>query len=315
VSLKEFLTDIDNQVEIVLSSDFEIQIIDTDYVPTFNDSDITYDNLDQKVKKCKRLESCVLYVDMRDSTQISADKRPATLAKIYSSFVKSMIASARYFGGHVRNIIGDRVMVVFDKDDCFKKAIDTAILMNSVNKHILNKRIKNIDFKCGIGIDYGKMLIAKAGAVRRGSETEFYRSLVWLGKPANVASKLTDVANKTTYFCTPDIYQGNYYRNTQKWLWFHRSYDDFIDDLEVTESHNLRHKDKYFYTFIKSHSYHTASVSPILMTQAVYEGLKKSHSDDESIKKGWWTTQSASVKNYDGSIFGGDVIFPVVKEI
>jgi adenylate cyclase len=314
MSLKDFLIDIDNQVENVLSSDFQIQIIDTEYVPTFNDSDITYDNLDQKVKKCKRLESCVLYVDMRDSTQISADKRPATLAKIYSSFVKSMIASARYFGGHVRNIIGDRVMVVFDKDDCFKKAIDTAILMNSVNKHILNKRIKDIDFKCGIGIDYGKMLIAKAGAIRRGSETEFYRSLVWLGKPANVASKLTDVANKTIYSHTPHILQGNYYRNINEWLWTPRSYDAFIDDLEVTYSRSLRHKDLHFCTFIKSPS-NTTSASPILMTQAVYEGLKKSHPDDKSIKEGWWTTQSASVKNYDGSIFGGDVIFTVVQEI
>ena len=157
-----------------------------------------------------------------------------------------MIASARYYGGHVRNIIGDRVMVVFDKDDCFKKAVNTAILMNSVNKHILNRRIKSIDFKCGIGIDYGKMLIAKAGAVRRGSETEFYRSLVWLGNPANVASKLTDIANKTTNSYISGICQGNYYKSIGEWLWLDKTYDEFIDDLEVTYSRNLRHKDEYF---------------------------------------------------------------------
>jgi hypothetical protein len=227
-----------------------------------------------------------------------------------------MIASARYYGGHVRNVIGDRVMVVFDKEDCFKKAVDTAILMNSVSKHILNKRIRDIDFKCGIGIDYGKMLIAKAGAIRRGAETEFYRSLVWLGRPANVASKLTDVANKSTVSYIPGIYQGNHYKYINDWVWLHKTYDEFIDDLEVTHSRNLRHKDEHFYTFFKTTlGPYTTSASPILMTQSVYEGLKKSHPKDKGIQEGWWTKQSVSVKGYDGTIFGGDVIFAAVKDI
>jgi class 3 adenylate cyclase len=75
---------------------------------------ITYENLDDKVKRCKCFESCVLYVDIRNSASISASKRIWTLACIYSSFVRSMIAATRYYGGHVHNIIGDRVMVVFD---------------------------------------------------------------------------------------------------------------------------------------------------------------------------------------------------------
>ncbi len=316
MNLESFCSLIDSQVDVVLSSDFKVQVFDTDYVPNFDDPEITYDDLEQELKKCKRLESCVLYVDMRDSTKISASKRPQTLAKIYSTFVRSMIASARYYGGHVRNIIGDRVMVVFDKDDCFKKAINTAILMNSVNKHILNKRIKNIDFKCGIGIDYGKMLIAKAGAIRRGAETEFYRSLVWLGKPANVASKLTDIANKTTTSYINGICQGNYYRYTDQWLWVKKTYDDFIDDLEVTHSHNLSHKDEYFNTFFKTTlNPNTTSTSPILMTQAVYEGLKKDYPNDKGIQEGWWKEQLVDVKDYDKIIFGGDVIFTAVKEI
>ncbi len=316
MNLESFFSLIDSQVDVVLSSDFEIQVFETDYVPNFDDPKITYDDLEQKIKKCKRLESCVLYVDMRDSTKISASKRPQTLAKIYSTFVRSMIASARYYGGHVRNIIGDRVMVVFDKDDCFKKAIDTAILMNSVNKHILNKRIKDIDFKCGIGIDYGKMLIAKAGAIRKGAETEFYRSLVWLGKPANVASKLTDIANKTTTSYINGICQGNYYRYTDQWLWVKKTYDDFIDDLEVTHSRNLRHKDEYFNAFFKTTlNPNTTSTSPILMTQSVYEGLKKDYPNDKGIQEGWWKEQLVDVKDYDKIIFGGDVIFSSVKEI
>ena len=316
MSLKDFFQNIDNEIATVMSSDFEIEIIETKIVPNFDDSNITFDNLDTKKKKCKRLETCVLYVDMRDSSKISAERRPKTLAKIYSSFVQSMIAAGRYFGGHIRNIIGDRVMVVFDTDDCFKKATDTAILMNSINKYILDKRIKTIDFKCGIGIDHGKMLITKAGAIRQGAEKEFYRSLVWLGKPANIASRLTDIAFKTETYTVQSIHQGNYYPYTKKWVWLDKTYGQFLDELEVTHSRNLRHKEEYFHSFFKTVlGPYSKSHSPILMTKAVYDGLKTAHPEEEAITEEWWTTNDIEIKDYTGDIYGGDIIFTSVKEI
>jgi len=316
MSLKDLFLQIDDEVKSVISSDFKIQVTETNYVPNFDDPNITYDNLDTNTKKCKLLESCVLYVDIRDSTKISADKRPATLAKIYSSFVKSMISASTHFGGYVRNIIGDRVMVVFDKNNCFKTAVDTAILMNSISQHILNKRIKDIDFRCGIGIDYGKMLITKAGKIKRGAETEFYRSLVWLGKPANVASKLTDIANKTTTTYSSVITQGNYYKYLNEWLWMDKSYEQFIDDLTPTDSRNLKHKDENFSTFHKKIlGPYRNTPSPILMTEAVYNGLKRNFPNEDSVKNNWWKQQSLNVKDYDGKVFGGDVIFTEVYKI
>lgn len=317
MSLKDFFKDLDDEVSSVMGGDFEIEIIETNFVPNFDDPNITYDNLDTKKKKCKRLESCVLYVDIRNSVQLSVDKQPKTLAKVYSSFVRTMIACATYYDGHVRNIIGDRVMVVFDADDCYKKAVDTATLMNSVCQHILNKRIKSTDFKCGIGIDHGKMLITKGGAIRQGAEKEFYRSLVWLGKPANIASRLTDLAFKTETYTLPGIHQGNYYPNIPNpWLWQDKTYEDFINDLEPISSRMIKHKNEYFYTFFKTTlGPYTRSYSPILMTGAVYNGLKRAYPESDYIKKSLFTKQQVTVRDYDGEVFGGNVIFPVVKEI
>ena len=73
----------------------KVEIIDTKTVPDFNDPDITYDNLSAGTKRSKRLESCVLYIDIRDSASISAAKRPETLARMYSTFVRCMIPCAR----------------------------------------------------------------------------------------------------------------------------------------------------------------------------------------------------------------------------
>jgi class 3 adenylate cyclase len=118
------------------------------------------------------------------------------LARLYSTFVHAMIRCAWQGGGHVRNIIGDRVMIVFDADGCFRRAAHTATLCNTAAHRIISTWSTRFDFRCGVGIDYGPMVVMKAGVPRRGGETEFYRSLVWLGRPANVASKLTDLAHK-----------------------------------------------------------------------------------------------------------------------
>jgi len=315
LALDDFFQSIDDEVKTILDSSFEVVITETNYVPDFDDANITYDNLDTQKKKCKRLESCVLYVDIRDSAKISASKQPHTLAKMYSTFVRSMISCAKYYGGHVRNIIGDRVMVVFDKENCFKNAIDTAVLMNSVCKHILNKRIKSTDFKCGIGIDYGKMLITKSCAIRQGAEKEFYRTLVWLGRPANTASRLTDLAFKTETWTTPGIRQGNHYKYTDKWLWLDKTVDGFLDDLEVTYSRNLKHKDEDFCSFHKTIlGPYSNTYSPILLTKAVIDGLKKSHPNVDYIENELFRKKEVKVRDYSGDVYGGDVTFTAVKE-
>jgi hypothetical protein len=68
--------------------------------------------------------------------------------------------------------------------------------MNTVCKYIINERFKANEVTCGIGIDHGNMLATKTGIRRHGFEQPNYRNLVWLGRPANTASKLTDLANK-----------------------------------------------------------------------------------------------------------------------
>lgn len=316
MALKDFFETIDAEVKTTVSSDFDIEVTDTKFVPNFDDSYITFDNFDEKKKQCKRLESCVLYVDIRNSVQISASKKPKTLAKTYSAFVRSMILCGRYYGGHVRNIIGDRVMVVFDQEDCFENAVNTATLMNSVCKYILDKNITTSTIECGIGIDYGKMLITKSGAIKQGAEKEFYRSLVWLGRPANVASRLTDLAHKKETYTTPSIRQGNHYKHIDEWVWLDKTCEQFIDDLETTYSRNLRHKDDNFCSFYKSTmGPYSKENSPILMTKAVYDGLKKACPNDNAVKNDWWTKKDLDVKDYFGEVYGGDVIFTDAKEI
>ncbi|MEZ9060435.1 adenylate/guanylate cyclase domain-containing protein [Vibrio pelagius] len=316
MSLVDFLKDLDESVKTVNSPDFDVEIVETDFVPSFSDSSITYDNHDTKKKKCKRLESCVLYVDIRNSAKISASKRPKTLAKVYSSFVSSMLSCARYYGGHVRNIIGDRVMVVFDKQDCYTNAVDTAILMNTVCEHILNKRISSFEFSAGIGIDHGEMLITKSGAIKQGDEKEFYRTLVWLGKPANVASRLTDLANKEVNTSEQGVREGLYFPLTNVWNWQDRTYEEFLNSLETTHSPKLIHNEEYFSSFyLTTINHHRRVNSPILMTENVYKGYKAARPNSKEVKNGWFSEIRLDVRDYQGKVFGGNVYKKAVEDI
>ena len=211
--MRNLLYEIEEEVKTISSSCFDIELSKTGVVPSLKDPDITFDDFDNYKKKCKVLETCVLYVDIRKSTRISFKHNPETLAKLYSSFVRSMVKASEYFSGYVRNIIGDRIMVIFDEKNCFSNAINTAYLLNTISRKIINKffKINIVRFRCGIGIDFGKMLVTKTGTIKKGKENEFYKSLVWLGRPANIASKLTDKANKyspKSILATKEVLKG-----------------------------------------------------------------------------------------------------------
>ena len=128
------------------------------------------------------------------------------LGKIYSSFIYAMTSIADEYG-YVRNIVGDRVMVVFEPKDCFVNAINCAAVMHSVATRILAKHIAIEDFKIGIGIDFGEMLVLKTGIRKKHKEQSEYKSLVWVGDAANTASQLCDFANKN--YSSP-LFKGSY---------------------------------------------------------------------------------------------------------
>lgn len=311
--LKDFLADTKLKIDSTLSSEKEVLITDTKIVPSVDDFALTYGDGEDQVLGCKRLKSCILFVDLRESTSISASHRPETLAKLYSAFIKAMAKAAGYFDGKVRGIHGDRVMVVFDEEKCFTNAMNTAVLMNTIATRLIDTKFRN-DIKCGIGIDYGEMLVTKVGVVKHLGENSSHKSLTWLGRPANVASKLTDKANKTITSTKMIIHQGNF-PLLDGLNWSKVEVDTFLDSLK-TSLGTIKHTDPNFCSFFKGIDTTSNTTPPILFTDAVYQGFKKENPDAVSIKNGWWSLQSVSLSQYaDLKIYGGDVYKLSVNEV
>jgi class 3 adenylate cyclase len=312
MAIKDLLDVLDNEISAIHSTDFDIEVTETLDIPDYSDPNLTFENFDENYKKVKTVETCVLYADIRKSTKLNLEHYPTTMAKLYSSFIRGMIRAAEEFNGHVRNIVGDRIMVVFDCPNCFSEAVATAILMNTISKAIINRCFTNDAFKCGIGIDYGKMMVVKCGTIKHGEENANYKSLVWAGKPANIASKLTDAANQSsTYFTINGLDVGFYYKLINQWSWNFQTVEEFVNNIEFSGSPNMRYKDENFSScFATSRvTSNFDSTPPILMTESVYNGFKENNPHDNSIKNGLWRKKGRKIPGFSGTYYGGDVTF------
>ena len=334
MNLERTLWGINEEVKAMVDSQFTVNVGVKSKVPEIDSSDLTFPDFKNDKLSTVEIETCVLFIDIRKSTDISQSHRRTTLAKLYSAFVRAMVQAAEYYGGKVRNIIGDRVMVVFDNDKCYTNSVNTAILLHSVSEYIINKHFKHNEIKCGIGIDYGKLLVVKTGAIKRSSESREYKSLVWLGNACNHASKLTDVANKEI-----DIrkYQVEYEQINYSSL-FSPPLGDFLNAFGHIKqpSSNIIKKVVSEEAFLKGIGDSKTGISftqsagdiksfkkieekviikPILISEEVYKGYKKESPEDESIKSNWWKLQDLKSQNISNKTYGASIHFKVVNKI
>lgn len=313
MGLKDFKQELVEEVQAFTSKNFTHEITKTKLVPDLNDPAVTFPNTATMTQKSKLLESAVLFVDMRGSTAMSMKYQDGTtLAPVYSAFVRAMSKCAHRYDGKVRNIIGDRVMVVFDRDNCCRNALNTAILMTSVVQYVLNPQISLVKVKAGIGIDFGKMLVTKTGVIKQGDENDPNKALVWLGKPANVASKLTDVANKTNGVSEKKVFEGHYYDALEESGWYTFSTGDFLDRI-VGSGGTITHQADTFETFYTFHTKPSEN-PPILFTKYFYDQYVKEHPNQSDIKNKRWKNQNIKVSGYSNKIMGGDVFFTDIKD-
>ncbi|HRE74321.1 MAG TPA: adenylate/guanylate cyclase domain-containing protein [Flavobacteriales bacterium] len=326
MAVKTILEEIEKDVIDVTKTTFTHN--DTRVVPSSDDCELTYES--GKDKKGKKIETCVLYADIRNSVALTEKHHTQTMGRIYTAFTKAVLKVARYHCGHTRNIIGDRIMIVFPVKDCFTNAVDCAISINHISNYIINQQFSGVDFKCGVGIDFGELRVIKVGIQRNGNENGENKGLVWVGYPANRASRLTDVANKTIeepYFevlrnpinpraVKPLFDIGYLFGGTPSYDPNAPFYLSTTESVEMTTEEFAnsiaQYSDGGLFTsggkLIKFEK-KTRSISfpAILMTDSVYKGFKAANPNRNSIQKNYWIEQKHQIKNISGNVYGGSL--------
>ena len=145
------------------------------------------------------VDCTAVFVDIRDSSSLSEEHRRPVLAKIYRSFISEMVALLNdYSNTREVNIHGDSVWCVCDTlykkdiDDVFSLAARICSLADVINYEL--KKRSYTTYEIGVGIDYGRALMIKAGHYGSGLS-----DVVWMGDVVNKACHLCSEANKTLY--------------------------------------------------------------------------------------------------------------------
>lgn len=143
----------------------------------------------------ERLPLFVLYVDLVDSTKMSADLSPDALNLIIRTFSQEMSYVVEDFGGYVLKFVGDAVLVYFfDKENSSltaDKIVECARTMHQIIDKAINPILEKEGFlrlQIKVTIDFGDCSIVRYGADK-------YRSHIDLiGLTLNLASKMQNYA-------------------------------------------------------------------------------------------------------------------------
>lgn len=137
-----------------------------------------------------------VFVDIRDSSELTRKYKRPTLAKIYRSFISEMVAVLNA-DAYVRevNIVGDCVWASYKTtsknhiDDVFAIAYQANTLLKLLNHEFRSQSIDPISV--GIGVDYGRVLMIKAGYSGSG-----INDVVYMGDVVNSAAHLAHEAGR-----------------------------------------------------------------------------------------------------------------------
>lgn len=185
-----------------------------------------------------KLSATVLYADMTASTRLVDAQTPTFAAEVYKAFLHCAAKIIRAEGGVITAYDGDRIMGVFIGDSKNTSAARAGLKINFARVNIINPAMKAVytttdyEVRHTVGIDTSEIFVARTGI--RGSN-----DLVWVGRAANYAAKLTDLPPEWQTRVTGDVYdQMN--DSLKVWkgqsVWEERTWTD-MNKMRIYRSH------------------------------------------------------------------------------
>ena len=138
---------------------------------------------------------CV-FVDMLNSTKLSAELQDKSTAGAYQLFTGTAVRLFHEFDAPYIDVRGDGVFALFNSDQLYT-ALAAAVTFKTFAEEDFVPMIRkktDVQVGCHIGIDQKTLLVRKIGLKRKNGRTD-RQNEVWAGCPVNMASKLAARAN------------------------------------------------------------------------------------------------------------------------
>ncbi len=187
-----------------LKSYHDVEVVKQDKIP---------DTSDIPLHKPKWLEIpnviCV-FVDIKNSTLLSAKHYPKSTAKVYQLFTKSAVELFHALNSSYIDIKGDGVFALFNHNEVYRALVSAVTFKTFSDKDLIPKIIKETGLQelgTHIGIDQHKVLVRRIGLKRIEGRTD-RQNEVWAGKTVNTASKLASISNHKELIISEKFYNN-----------------------------------------------------------------------------------------------------------
>lgn len=152
-----------------------------------------------------KLKATVLYADLADSTKLVDSYTACFSAEMYKTFLHCAAKIIRSEDGVITAYDGDRVMAVYLGDMKNSRAVRSAMKIHFAVLSIINPAQQELynnspfTMKHVVGVDTSELFVAKTGV--RGAN-----DLVWVGRAANYAAKLSSLPDAYPTYITKEVY-------------------------------------------------------------------------------------------------------------
>jgi class 3 adenylate cyclase len=191
------------------------------------------------VNETIRLDAAVLYADLDGSTLLVDTHHPQFAAQIYKSYLLCAAKIINAQGGAITAYDGDRIMGVFVGEEKESKAVKAALMISYAVNNVINPDFKESHEKDDylvkqvVGVDTSELHVARIG-VPQASD------LVWIGRAANYAAKLSAIDDVDRIFITANVYDRineelRFYGKPRRNLWKRRQWHA-MNDLPIYSS-------------------------------------------------------------------------------
>lgn len=150
-------------------------------------------------------QATVLYADLTGSTKMVDSIGWECSAEVYKNFLFCSAKIIKADGGVITSYDGDRVMAIFIGAGQCTSACKCALRINWVVQEVINPALKkqysasNLTVSQVVGIDTSAIRAARTGV--RGDN-----DIVWVGRAANYAAKLTEIKRPERTWITDAVY-------------------------------------------------------------------------------------------------------------
>lgn len=136
-----------------------------------------------------------VFVDMKGSTQLSAQKHERGTTGAYQLFTGTAVDLFHEFDAPYIDVRGDGVFALFNRNQVYL-ALAAAVTFKTFADDVFVPKLQEItgiELGAHIGIDQKTVLVRRIGLKRHEDRTD-RQNEVWAGKPVNMSSKLASMA-------------------------------------------------------------------------------------------------------------------------